>query len=378
MNILLIGNGFDLAHGLPTKYDDFLNFVKVLIRIINTKSVKHINSFSISQCIERKLIEEFDVNRNATVAIENMNVWKSLIKNNLWFDYFFENRANMDKNWIDFEKEICFVISELDRYINDSSMYYLKRVTNFFYDRHYFVDDFLRNFKVFLETYLHKNKMYSLAKMNIDDFIFELENDLERLISALELYISNYVNTIDINEHPFDIQSMKISKVMSFNYSNTFERLYDTDDTNKIEYDYIHGKAFEQHDLNNSLVLGINEYLPDYEKNINIRFIRFKKYFQRIHKNTGSKYIDWIDEIAHIRLQIPNNLFIIGHSLDETDGDILRKLILNNDVSTTIYYHSRETYAKQIANLVKVIGQDELIKRTGGSERTICFVDQNK
>lgn len=26
MNILIIGNGFDLAHGLPTKYTDFLEF----------------------------------------------------------------------------------------------------------------------------------------------------------------------------------------------------------------------------------------------------------------------------------------------------------------------------------------------------------------
>ena len=26
MNILVIGNGFDLAHGLPTKYTDFLFF----------------------------------------------------------------------------------------------------------------------------------------------------------------------------------------------------------------------------------------------------------------------------------------------------------------------------------------------------------------
>ena len=28
MNILMIGNGFDLAHGLPTKYGDFLLFAK--------------------------------------------------------------------------------------------------------------------------------------------------------------------------------------------------------------------------------------------------------------------------------------------------------------------------------------------------------------
>lgn len=27
MNVLVIGNGFDLAHGLPTKYGDFLDFL---------------------------------------------------------------------------------------------------------------------------------------------------------------------------------------------------------------------------------------------------------------------------------------------------------------------------------------------------------------
>ena len=34
MNILLIGNGFDLAHHLPTKYPDFLEFVKVIKQIL--------------------------------------------------------------------------------------------------------------------------------------------------------------------------------------------------------------------------------------------------------------------------------------------------------------------------------------------------------
>ena len=28
MNILVIGNGFDLAHGLKTSYEDFLNFTQ--------------------------------------------------------------------------------------------------------------------------------------------------------------------------------------------------------------------------------------------------------------------------------------------------------------------------------------------------------------
>ncbi|MFR2167307.1 MAG: AbiH family protein [Coprococcus sp.] len=36
MNILVLGNGFDLAHGLPTSYKDFLTFCKKLRHYINT------------------------------------------------------------------------------------------------------------------------------------------------------------------------------------------------------------------------------------------------------------------------------------------------------------------------------------------------------
>ena len=35
MNILVIGNGFDLAHGLPTKYTDFLDFMSDYTRYLN-------------------------------------------------------------------------------------------------------------------------------------------------------------------------------------------------------------------------------------------------------------------------------------------------------------------------------------------------------
>jgi hypothetical protein len=35
MNILIIGNGFDLAHKLPTSYKEFLKFIKQICRIEN-------------------------------------------------------------------------------------------------------------------------------------------------------------------------------------------------------------------------------------------------------------------------------------------------------------------------------------------------------
>lgn len=70
-------------------------------------------------------------------------------------------------------------------------------------------------------------------------------------------------------------------------------------------------------------------------------------------------------------------MYIFGHSLDETDGDILRDFILNDKIKTIIFYHSKEAYEQQIKNLVKVIGQDELIKQTGGLAGSIKFVKQS-
>lgn len=206
-----------------------------------------------------------------------------------------------------------------------------------------------------------------------------------------------------------DIRDIAVDKVLSFNYTNTYEKLYG--ENKFIEYDYIHGKANVHNTVNsNNMVLGIDEYLPNDRKDKDIEFIAFKKFYQRIHKQTGCKYKEWVDEIrqeyweyiskqkeADVRreaypgdgLQAMLNrltaeamkitkcpmhrLYIFGHSLDVTDKDILKDLILNDNVYTTIYYFSQDDLGTKIANLVKVIGQDELIRRTGGSTKNIEF-----
>ena len=79
--------------------------------------------------------------------------------------------------------------------------------------------------------------------------------------------------------------------------------------------------------------------------------------------------------LKELRKNFPEHiLHIFGHSLDVTDKDILKELILTEGMHTTIYYRNLDQKGQQIANLVKIIGQDELIKRTGGGgARTIKF-----
>jgi hypothetical protein len=41
MKILVIGNGFDLAHGLPTRYDDFMNFLEYCHSVVDNDFKKN-------------------------------------------------------------------------------------------------------------------------------------------------------------------------------------------------------------------------------------------------------------------------------------------------------------------------------------------------
>lgn len=71
-----------------------------------------------------------------------------------------------------------------------------------------------------------------------------------------------------------------------------------------------------------------------------------------------------------------SHVYIFGHSLDVTDGDILREVIRNPGVITTIFYKDKQQQANQIANLSKVLGQDELLKRTFSTSPSVIFRQQ--
>ena len=374
MNILVIGNGFDLAHGLPTTYQDFLKFTDSYISYKTT--------------ITEELLQEV----------------KNLVNNNGWIKYF-KNYYD-GRGWIDFEREISNVIQMVDKAKLRNGEQKQKG------------SEYIRfNFKE-IETLVYFNQIVKQGTFFDMDPISEInkcmQRDLNNLIRCLEIYLDAYINQFSVELLSPDIQKLTIDKVLSFNYTNTFARLYNLSGSNNIEYDYIHGKADIHNTIEtNNMVLGIDEYLPDDRKSKDVEFIAFKKYYQRIYKETGCKYKEWIDEIKQDYFEYENkkvdadrinnkyepdklkaklnhsvaaamrnlkcckhNLYIFGHSLNETDGDILRELILNDNVHTTIYYHNKEAMGQQIANLVKVIRQDELIRRTGGNTKTIEFKQQ--
>ena len=378
MNILVLGNGFDLAHGLPTTYKDFLDFANVVEKISKNEASK-CDSIPNGEMIKWYIDEKINGDKSIYNELE------SLIKDNVWLRHFnavYESRKRDGKDgWIDFESEISSAIQALDGALDDVKEYIRKGK-----DRGHIQPYQFEALKYLINR--EKSK-YDSISFNIEDisvFKEQFLKDLNRLTRCLEIYLSDYVNNLPVSKKLPDIDGLKIDKVLSFNYTNTYERLYGKDNPD-IEYDYIHGKADIAHDINScNLVLGIDEYLPEGERDENIEFIQFKKFYQRIYKKTGCKYLDWINgystRLNDTRRNKFNqvvedfNIYIFGHSLDITDKDILSKLILAKYARTISFHFNEDALGNQIANLVKVIGQDNLISMVHGKHARIVLQQQ--
>ena len=74
MDILILGNGFDLAHDLKTKYSDFLEYCQK----------------QFSRVVVYKPTDKF--------------------YNNLWIRHFLNVQQKMGEKWIDLEEEIYKVV----------------------------------------------------------------------------------------------------------------------------------------------------------------------------------------------------------------------------------------------------------------------------
>lgn len=383
MNILVVGNGFDLAHGLPTTYEDFLCFLEILIDLVGSggasrrrhKSVLKMGDIKDEQ-LKKSLSVFFRDERRKQHIFENLfcNIcennsedgfcanasqceWlrkapeNNVLVKNKWVDYLlliYKEKKFRGEHWIDVE----FEIQKVMQFIDEMETVNVKDGT-----RHLIYEE------LDIREIMDVCKNYQASLEEKRKYVGRLESDLNRFNQCLEQYML-FINRLKIEKVLPDIKRLNIDKVLSFNYTNTYERYYGG--SRQIEYNYIHGRAGQ-----NNIILGFNEYLEAGERDKNLLCVHFKKFFQRIYKGTGCSYKSWIVKGEE------NNVFILGHSLDITDKDIISDIIMNEDVQkTTIFYHNKESQAKQIMNLIRIIGQDNLTRKTHTENPQIAFKEQ--
>lgn len=412
MNILILGNGFDLLHGFPTKYANFLYYTGMICN----RSKMGMYSFYKKEKGSHKLINRF---LYEVADKETLDKRQELLAYNIWIEHFFLNEDVIGDNWVDFENEIALVVSTIEKLLLVKPF---RETDNI-------------NMERLLKTVssLCNRDTSALVFPNtksVGEYIGVLEKELERLQVAFQWYLNDCVDyeyiSSQIKNKVSDymlkdfVKKLCVDRVISFNYTNTYQRYYNKSLLSK-NYNYIHGGLYKHSDVFDKeymktprIVIGIGESLDDDEKDNSLQFIRFKKYYQRIKCCADNEYIKWLDEIkrqhqdytlrrndykkierairfvknknhkrfvydllgAKFARKYYHHLYIIGHSLDSTDEDILKTLIVNDNVKTTIYYYDESSLGQMVKNLVKIIGSDELIKRTAGNQQTIFFIKQ--
>jgi len=394
MKILMIGNGFDLAHGLRTGYKDFMSFLEFVCdvdRKIKSKngSVMDWNddNAKVSVILE-PYKKAYRLGRKGGFKTSERTFYKLLLKetekffrnwekskisilDNLWFIHFKARKAELKERnkWIDFEAEICDVIKEVDNCYDEEADYIkLKTSSTILFE-------IIKAFEGFEGG---RNAASGVKGSKYENLKETLLKDLNGLTNLFEMYLNCIVSEQSTRIVSPDIAGDTINAVISFNYTDNFVRHYEINNPKGKEVtdyvDYIHGEARKRGECNpeeNTMILGIDDYLDENECDINTTFIRFKKYFQRIHKKTGNKYKNWLEERS---ITDEHDLYIFGHSLGMSDRDIIKELIIRERVKTTIYYHNDESYAEKIENLVKIIGKDELIRKVANED--IVFKEQ--
>lgn len=361
MDFLIIGNGFDLTHRLKTRYVDFLKYCR-----------------------------DYDTNNPVSALPKLNEEFRIFLANNVWLKYLFDLVPDLesDKTWIDFEKEIAEVIQGIEgkpwqiecmHHINAPNEMVLKLLPSITPEK------CLRFITLFCDYDEERDKfvIHNDDIVDIDSFVEFIYLQLRDFTRAFEIYCLK-INHTDVNEpiifsergvqikkaeaerifywkqarnaeehhhdnldelrrirdeatgrhidlmseaHPIDYLSMgRFEYVLSFNYTDTYERLYGD---SKTKYCYIHGKAQENRDRTN-LILGIDDKLSDGKESSNFQCVRFKKYYQRIIFRTGSEYKDWL-ALGPKHLPSVNYVHIVGHSLDRTDHDVLYEFFLIND-----------------------------------------------
>lgn len=165
-NLIIIGNGFDLAHGLKTRYDQFIDY---LITSEEGISGKHKDLFEYYQ------IKEFD---KETLFPEYLD-FKIKTKNSL-FSSIISGRGSNDPNWSD------------------------------------------------IETVFYEHLKRTISKDNIQmrDNILRLNSELDIIKNYLEDYLLVKTQQIDLlgtYEHYLDTFKSNNSLILSFNYTKTLD-----------------------------------------------------------------------------------------------------------------------------------------------------------
>ena len=374
--ILLIGNGFDLYHKLPTRYKDFLFFCDNWNTFVSEYRKKEFISLDKSSndktYIDIRLANNGELFSESLLDFAHYDIYDmkhigylyNHITNNGWIEYF-RKITITGEGWIDFESEIQKALEIVEDYyysflpasigktpiisMTDSMKYVINTFSSYTEKNYIDLSKNLFNSRDNDPIKIKQNKKMLINAMYTELVIFS---------TCLNYYMSDFVTAIKCKYFSRQIKDLGNNLfLVSFNYTYTFANVYGKGE--EFFHHPVHGESKE-----NNIVLGISD---DCFNNTN-EYLYFQKFFQRIQKKTGNFYKELVKPLTHKSLNnSPLDLFIMGHSLDKVDKGILQDFFYNTERIGTIkiFYYNQKAYESIVINLIDMFGKDFVIDQTG-------------
>jgi hypothetical protein len=316
--LIIIGNGFDIAHGLQTRFSDFINYYlnNVWKKLHAIGEYNNENDPLIKVTNALRFFKEndfkYDIN-NPYITFKKIyhpgNSFQEgharLIINSTYFTEIFENYIS--GNWFDIETEYY---NELIRIIE-----YEERMFTHNIDR-------TSTQKLKLSKILNLNKALSFIEENL---LAHLKNEQERFIKnpiyseyILDCFYENiyYQESEKSEKKDYSLVPEKIL-IVNFNYT-TVARRYTRSNT---EYIHIHGSLFDEP------IFGFGDDTSDKYKELeneyNNEFLRKIKSFKYLKNSNYKKLLTFINSGDF-------QVHIYGHSCGVSDRTLFKQIFENS------------------------------------------------
>ncbi len=391
--IILIGNGFDLAHGLPTRYDQFINWYWDLW-IYKLKAYPQ-NSKEDELCkyeIARWGWNSFFLTKNNPLnPIKGKELIKHMQENKAYFKYsqceFLKNISQSieTKGWVDIENEyykllkdfisadassMAIALNSQLTCLKENLITYLNELqsnesiaSNSIKSQIYapiLEKDIAINATKHLEEHINfwarQNKATwktRLSNYNLNNpFLLDKVFDYIEEHSFSTSFIESNLKEDLIKDNPFSYLLLPDNiLLLNFNYTTT-PNLYLYKDSNITTINYIHGKL----DDSNSVIFGYGDELD--EKYHEIKNLNNNKYLE--HFKTP-KYLetDNYRRLLQFIDSAPFQVCVMGHSCGNSDRTLLNTIFEHdNCISIKPYFYKKEDGTDNYLDIIQNISRN--------------------
>lgn len=402
--IIIIGNGFDLAHNLKTGYKDFINDYWATVeegvydqywRMLDQQygGAKHpLNDYEDKFVKIEKRYDKTGVNKVCSSYKEDSPLWKlhtlinehnndpsSNVTVHLTFkNHFFEHISHQCSlvNWVDIENEYYKALKELLQEENyqkqNESIHtlnkefddvkgllekYLTRITeNTELKQHQSIHNVFSSFIEFDEVATCKQTAFINSIFSNTDIYHDFTIDYSEDPAYSECLTKDEQRRYFINKN-FKYDNFKknhlapYTLLLNFNYTQTAEKLYAENCFNEIIN--IHG---ELNNGNNPIIFGYGDELDnDYERIERLQNNDFLENIKSIRYHKTKNYRSLLEFIA----LGPYQVFIMGHSCGNSDRTLLNTLFEHdNCLSIKVFYRQYEDGTDNYIDMIKNISRN--------------------